>query len=107
VEAAFAARVRVLSKVVHGSTFFVRVQVPRRGVLRIGGRSIRPLRRVIRKPGTYTFALTLTKQAKKVLASKHKLRVNLRIHYAPANARKSIATFKVTVEPKSSKGRGR
>jgi hypothetical protein len=107
VKAAFAARVRILSKIVHGSMFLLRVQVPRRGVVSIGGPSIRPFRRVIHRPGTYTFALTLTKNAKTQLAHRHKLHVPLRVRYAPAHARKSTATFTVTVEPSSKKGRGR
>jgi hypothetical protein len=105
VGAATIAKVRVLRKVVHGTTFFLRVQVPVKGVVMIRGKLIRPFRRRVGKAGTYMFRLRLTANAKRQLKHKHKLKLKLSVGYQPAGAGTSTATVNVTVLAKGAKSR--
>jgi len=72
----------VLTRVVHGSTFFVRVKVPAKGRITITGAGIKTVRKSVSKAGTYRLRVTLT--AKETKALKRKLKLKLRVTYGPA-----------------------
>lgn len=93
------AKVKVLSRIVHGSTFFVRVEVPGRGRIAITGDGIRRVSRSVAKAGTYKLRVTLTRKAKKALARKRKLRLRLRVAYVPASGQAQAVSVSLTVKP--------
>jgi hypothetical protein len=93
------ARVKVLTKVVRGSTFFVRVQVPGRGRITISGAGIKTVRRRAARAGTYEIKVTLTAKDKRALKRKGQLKLALRVAYAPSSGRSSSATVTLTVRP--------
>jgi WD40-like Beta Propeller Repeat len=92
-------KVTVLSRVVHGSTFFLRVRVPGPGRITVTGNGIRGLSRFVGRAGTYALKVTLTAQAKRTLARKPKLKLTLRVAYQPPGASTSTATVSLTVKP--------
>lgn len=92
-------RVKVLSKVVHGSTFFVRVRVPSPGRITITGSGVKTARRSVSRAGTYKLKVSLTAKATKALRHKRRLKLKLRVAYAPSAGRASAATVVLTVEP--------
>jgi len=91
------SKVTVLSKTVHGSTFFVRVKVPARGRITISGNGVKRMTRSIGKGGTYQLKVTLTATQNRMLNRSHKLKVKVRVAYAPATGNASVATAKLTV----------
>jgi DNA-binding beta-propeller fold protein YncE len=94
-----AAKVRILSRVVHGSTFSLRVEVPGRGRITITGNGIRRISRFVGKAGTYKVKVTLTPKNRKLLARKRKLKLELRVSYASAGGQAQAASVTLTVEP--------
>ncbi|HEY4897337.1 MAG TPA: hypothetical protein VII01_14765, partial [Solirubrobacteraceae bacterium] len=62
-----AAGIKVLSRVVHGSTFLLTVSVPGRGRIAITGAQLRTLRRTVTRAGTYRFAVSLKPRARSAL----------------------------------------
>lgn len=80
------ASVRKLTRTVRGVSFVVRVQVSSRGWLTISGRDIKPLRRWMPHAGTYRFRVVLNRLGTKQLRSAHRVRLRLRIVYAPPRA---------------------
>lgn len=92
-------RVRVLSRVVRGTRFLVRVRVPQRGRLVISGRGIRTVRRWIARPGTFRLRVTLTRLARRALAHHRRFRAHLRVLYRPGHGAASTARLWMLVEP--------
>jgi hypothetical protein len=90
------ARVRVLSRVVHGSTFFLRVKVPARGRITITGAGIRNVHRFVARAGTYKLRVMLTAKEKKLLRHKRRLKLRLHVSYAPPGGAASSVTFSIT-----------
>jgi hypothetical protein len=97
--AALATRVTVLSRVVHGSRFVLRVRVPAKGRITITGHGIRTVRRSVATEGIYRVRVKLTRHAAGALHRRHSLSLKLRVRYAPASGRASIATVRLTVLP--------
>lgn len=93
-----AGNASVLSRVVHGTSFFVRVRVPAAGRITITANGIRPISRRVDKAGIYRLRVTLTDNTKKVLKRKRKLTLKLRVGYAPDGGGTSAATVSLTVE---------
>ena len=96
---AATAKASVLSRTVRGDTFMVRVRAPGRGMITVTGAGIRTVRHAAARAGTYGLKVTLTASAKRELQPKHKLRLTLRVAFAPAGAKASEATVRLTVEP--------
>jgi DNA-binding beta-propeller fold protein YncE len=94
-----AGKIRVLSRIVHGSTFLITVSVPGKGWITITGVGIKAVRKSVAHAGTYRLKITLTRAARSVLRSKHKLKLRLRIAYAPAGGSLSSISFSLTVKP--------
>ncbi len=94
---ASAAKVTVLSRAVHGSSFLVRVKVPGSGRIAITLAGVRTVRRSVSRPGTYTLRVMLTAREQQLLARKHLLR--LHVVFTPAGGSPSATTVSITVEP--------
>jgi hypothetical protein len=93
-----AAKLRVLTRVVHGSRFLISVQVPDKGQITISGAAITTVRMSVSKAGTYKLRVTLTAKGKRALRHKRKLKVKLRVAYVPATGASSSATVALTVK---------
>jgi hypothetical protein len=93
------ATVEVLSRVVHGSTFLLHVNVPAKGWITIRGSGSETVSRFVAKAGTYLLRVRLAPKARRMLARKGKLRLTLRVGYAPASGPGSAVTVAVTVKP--------
>lgn len=100
-----AAKVRVLTRVVHGGTFFVRVRVPGGGRVTITGRGIAAVSRVVRRAGAYRLKVRLTASERSRLRLKRKLGLGLRVRYAPPGGNASTVTVRLTVEQATGPGR--
>jgi hypothetical protein len=92
-----SSTVRVLTRTVHGSTFFVRVKVPDKGKITISGTGIRTVRRFIARGGTYRIRVELTRKARSRLRHKGKLKLKVLVAYAPAGGLGSSQTIRLTV----------
>lgn len=92
------AKVRVLSRVVHGPTFFIRVSVPRGGRITISGAGIRTVRRSVSRSGVHQLKVTLSPNTKRRLRHKHKLRLRLRVGYRSAAGGSSPVSVTLTVK---------
>jgi hypothetical protein len=90
-----AGGISVLSRLVRGSRFIVRVRVPGKGRLRLSGALIATVRRAAARAGTVAVPVALTKKARRALTRKRRLRVPIRVSYTPANG--SAVTRKVTL----------
>ena len=97
--AAATAKVKLLSRVVHGSTFVLKVSVPGRGRVTISGAGVGTVGKSVSKAGTYALRVTLTSKEKRLLRPKGKLKLKLkvRVSYAPAGGGASSSlTFSIT-----------
>lgn len=91
--------VSVLSRVVHGATFLVRVRVSAGGRITIFGRGARRVSRFVRRAGTYRLKVGLTGKAKRRLQRTHRLRLRLHVRYASRGSRASTATVQLLIRP--------
>jgi hypothetical protein len=99
-------QVKVLSRVVNGSTFFLRVQVPGPGGITITGAGIKAVSPQVSRAGTYQLKITLTLKARGALRHTHKLKLKLHVTYASASGAASAASVSLTVAPAVHRKRG-
>jgi hypothetical protein len=90
--------VSVMTRTVRGTTFLVRVNVPAKGLLTITGAQIGTVRRFVTRAGTYRLRVHLTRKARSQLIRKHKLRLRVRISYAPASGQDSSTVITLIVD---------
>lgn len=93
------SRVRILTRVVHGAAFTVRVKVPGKGRVTISGAGIKRVGRFTRRAGTYQLRLMLTASAMTRLRRRHKLHLRLRVADTLAGGGASAAVVRLTVKP--------
>jgi len=93
-------KVKTLTRVVSGSTFFVKVSVPGKGRIAISGSGIKTVRRSTAKAGTYGLRVTLTasetRALKRSAKQKRKLKLRLRVVYTPDRGTSSTLTVSIT-----------
>lgn len=94
-----AGKPSVLTRAVHGATFMVRVRVPAGGRITVTGADVKHAARSLRGPGTYAVRVTLTTNARRLLARRHKLKLKLRVLYTTDGGVASAASVPVTVMP--------
>jgi hypothetical protein len=94
-----AGSAAVLTQVVRGATFSLRVRVPAGGRITVSGAGVGRVGRSVPRAGTYAVKVTLTMAARGRLARGHGLRLKLRVGYAPPGAAARAATVALTVEP--------
>jgi hypothetical protein len=92
------AKLKVLTRVVHGSRFLVAVKVPGKGRITISGAAVTTVRKSVFKAGTYKLRVTLTAKGKRALRHKRKLKFKLRVGYVPGTGASSSATVALTVK---------
>ncbi len=93
------ARVKVLNRTVRGARFVVKVMTSGRGRLTVSAADIRSVRRTVSRAGTYRMRVELTGKARKLLVRRHRLRLTLRVSYAPPGERAETALVKVMIKP--------
>jgi hypothetical protein len=89
----------VLTRVVHGSSFLVKVGVPAAGRITISGAAVRTVGRSVAGAGAYALTGTLTQAARRTLARRHQLTLRLQVAYAPPGASARTASVGLTVMP--------
>jgi hypothetical protein len=92
------ARVKVLSKAVHGARFLLAVRVPGQGRVTVSGAGIRTVRRSLSKAGTAHLRVSLTTKQRTAFRHKHTLKLRLRVAFVPAHDPSSSVTVSVTVK---------
>jgi hypothetical protein len=95
--------VSVLSKTVRGAGISLRLRVPAKGSVTISGRGAVTVRRSVTKPGTYVLKIELTAASRRRLRGKHKLKLGLRVGFAPTSGQRSSETVSVTVKTQVSR----
>ena len=96
---ASAAKVSVLTRVVRGASFVIKVRVPAKGRVTVSGAAVQTTSRSAAGAGMYAVRVSLTAKQKTALALKRKLRLTLRVRYAPATGAASVARVALTVAP--------
>ena len=72
------------------------MKVPAAGRVTIAGAGIKHVGKTVRRAGSYRLRVTLTAKEAKTLKHRHKIRLKLRVHYAPRAGRASTATLSIT-----------
>jgi hypothetical protein len=90
------AKVKILTKVVHGSRFLVSVKVPEKGRITISGTRVKTAARSISKAGNYKLRVTLTATQKRALRHKRRLKLRLRARYTPIGGTPTTVSFALT-----------
>ena len=93
-----SVRVAQLNQRLTGNRIRIRVTVPASGKISVAGNSLKGSSRRVRGAGVYTLIARLKPHAMTALASKHKLKLIIRVRYVPAAGSASTATIKMTVE---------
>ncbi|HEV7495822.1 hypothetical protein [Baekduia sp.] len=91
-------KAKLLSRIVHGSTFMLRISVPGKGRVTVSGAGVQTVRSAPAKAGTYRVRVNLTAKEKRALRHKRKLKVTIHIGYTPAGGASSAATVSLTVK---------
>jgi hypothetical protein len=94
--AAAGARLKVLSRVVHGARFVLQVSVPAKGRVTVAGAGIRTVQRSVSKSGVYRLRVALTAKQKRRLRHRHRIKLRLRVSFAPSGGASSSVTFSIT-----------
>jgi hypothetical protein len=90
--------VKILSKGGQGARFFLRVRVSATGRVTVSGSRVKAAERAFAKAGTYELPVVLTARARSELRAKHKLRLRLRVGFAPATGGSSSVVVSLTVK---------
>jgi hypothetical protein len=91
-----SVRVRVTSRAVHGPLFAVVVRVPGRGRVTIAGAGIRTVHVALRRAGTFRIGVALTPRARSALRHRRRLRLSVRVSYAPTDGSASSVSVPMT-----------
>jgi hypothetical protein len=89
-------KVRLLGSALRGAKLVLRLSLPGKGRVRIGGSAVRQLRRPITRSGSRTLRVTLTRHALRAIRTGGKLRLKLDIQFRAASGVVSKAVFDVT-----------
>ena len=92
------AVIAVLTQRISGNRIKVRVTVPASGRLSVAGASLTGSSRFVRHAGAYTLIARLRPRAMAALEDKHRLRLTIRVRYAPAGGHVSASVIKLTVK---------
>ena len=88
--------VKVVKRSVKGSAFFVTVKVPAGGRVTITGAGVRTAHKSVSKAGTCRLRIVLTARERRLLKRKRRLKLELRVAYAPLHGSSSHVTFSIT-----------
>jgi hypothetical protein len=93
-----AGRARVLTRTVRGASFLVAVSVPGAGRITITGAAVRRASEAVGTAGAYRLRVTLTARERSALRHRRKLRLAVRVAYAPAAGPARSLSFPLTVK---------
>jgi hypothetical protein len=97
--ASTAGKVRVLTRIVRGSTFLLQVRVPGAGRITVSGPRVRTVRREVAHAGTYELMVNLAAGAAKAMRARgHGLKLMVRLGFAPVGGTAQTAMVSLTVE---------
>ncbi len=94
---ATTARVRVVKKTVHGTTFVLSVKVPESGRIAISGAWVKTAGRSVASAGTFKLTIRLTAAAKRELKHRRKLKVKVSVRFTPPSGKAVLAAVNVEV----------
>jgi hypothetical protein len=97
VEAFVSKAVAVKSKSHSGSSITLVIAAPGKGKITVSGSGVSTLGKSVTKLGNYTLKLTLGKKAKTAVKHHKKVKVKLRVAFAPSNGKASAVTVTITV----------
>jgi hypothetical protein len=92
-----AGRAIVRTRTVRGRAFLLTVRVPGQGWITVSGSGIRRTSGFARRAGSYRIRVCLARSARRALSRKHRLKLRLRVLWAPPHAGSKTATFVITV----------
>ena len=95
VEGTKSVRAHVRGKV-KGTTATISVLAPAKGKIVAAGFGLKGARKSAAKAGTYKLKVSLTAKEKRLLHRRHKLKLKLRVSFAPASGHGSIAMVRLT-----------
>lgn len=93
------------AKLAMGSTTSLRVRVPGRGRIAIGGASVRGLSRVAKRAGTYTVRITLSARAGQRLKRRGAFKARVRVAYRSVRGWSTSKTLTVTFKKRTTSDR--
>ncbi|HEV7493067.1 hypothetical protein [Baekduia sp.] len=91
-----AGKVTVVKRPVRGTHFTISVKAPAKGRITITGAGIRTARKSVGKAGTFKIEVALTARERRALARKRRLKLALRVTFAPASGSASHVSFSIT-----------
>ncbi|HEY2632376.1 MAG TPA: hypothetical protein VGI26_08365, partial [Solirubrobacteraceae bacterium] len=77
---------RALEQTVRSDSFVIVVSAPAKGTITISGAGVRKNSRAVAGPGSYRVRIRLTPSERRLLSRRHRLRLALRVVYAPTTA---------------------
>lgn len=92
-------------KTVIGTVAALKVGVPGKGRITASASGIRGVRKTTTRAATYTLKIALTPRARKALASRHQLKVRVKLAFASAAGGQSSVTVVLTFKQPHGKGR--
>ena len=92
-------KVGLVTHTVRGARFLIAVKAPGPGRLTISGAEIGTVSRTVTHAGTDKLRVALTRKAGMLLARRHRLRLTLRVRYAPPGAGAQTAIVRLLVKP--------
>ena len=81
---------------VKGTTATISVVAPGEGKVLASGAGLTSVHMNAAKAGTYKLKVSLTSKEKKLLRRRHKLKLKLRVSFAPTTGRSSVTTTSLT-----------
>jgi hypothetical protein len=93
---ATTAAVKARGGVVHGSVFLLAVEVPGAGRVTVSGGGVKTAAQSLAAAGSYHVRVALTAGERRALKRKHKLKLALRVAYAPTGGQASSVTVSIT-----------
>jgi hypothetical protein len=96
VEAFITGKAKIKKHSVKGSTLKLVVFVPSGGHITVSGSGLRTLKKSVSKAGTYTLEVKLGPKGKTAVATKHLLKVHVKLGFQPTHGRASSAPVSAT-----------
>jgi NHL repeat len=90
--------VRVLSRGARGARFGLRVRVSGAGRVTVHGNQVKTVSRPVEAAGTYVVRVVLSANGQRALRRRHRLRLGLRVGFAPVAGKSSSAVVSLTVK---------
>jgi hypothetical protein len=97
VSARAVGRLRLLGRAVKGQMLVLRVSVPAGGRVTVSGAAVAGVGRSVSSGGAYTLSARLSARARETLRRRHRLRLTVRVGYAPVGGAASAESVSFTI----------